>query len=178
TGFTQATLKDLHQRLQKLHRKTSPFSTAVGGRGRYSRSSGAVHWVSPKLVAEVDYAGWTEDGLLRQAAFRGLRDDKPASAVTGEEMLTLEQLQADSEHAGDGRKRKAKKAPSSASATKANRAGRVVIGGVSVSHPDRKVYTKPDFSKKALVEYYASVAEFMLPHLLNRRVALLRCPQG
>ncbi|WP_353194178.1 DNA ligase D [Pusillimonas noertemannii] len=178
TGFTQATLKDLHGRLQKLRRKTSPFSTSAEGRGRYGRSSGAIQWVTPKLVAQVDYAGWTEDGLLRQAAFRGLRDDKPASAVTGEEMLTLEQLQADSEHAGDGRKRKAKKAPSSASATKANRAGRVVIGGVSVSHPDRKVYTKPDFSKKALVEYYASVAEFMLPHLLNRRVALLRCPQG
>src|SRR5690606_23805376 len=105
TGFTQATLKDLHQSLQKLHRKTSPFSTAVGGRGRYSRSSGAVHWVSPKLVAEVDYAGWTEDGLLRQAAFRGLREDKPASAVTGERATTPEALEADTAAQTKGRSR-------------------------------------------------------------------------
>ncbi|MDX3893169.1 DNA ligase D [Pusillimonas sp.] len=178
TGFTQATLKDLHERLQKLHRKTSPFATPTEGRGRYGRSSGAVRWVSPKLVAEVDYAGWTEDGLLRQAAFRGLREDKPPSAVTGEQATTPEALEADTADEADGRRKRRTRGDMGRPAGKKTRKGPVVVGGVTVTHPERIVYTKPDFSKRALIEYYDSVAELMLPHLLKRRVALLRCPQG
>jgi bifunctional non-homologous end joining protein LigD len=47
-------------------------------------ASAAIHWVQPYLVAEVAYAGWTADGLLRHPSFKGLRDDVPASAVRRE----------------------------------------------------------------------------------------------
>lgn len=211
TGFTQATLENLHRQLRKLHRKTSPFSAPVETRGRYGRNGGAIQWVSPTLVAEVDYAGWTRDGLLRQASFRGLREDKPASAITGETAASLERLEAEAraDESGDvpGKTRNSGRAGASANARTGGRSdereaaqgkrgstasaaqrlpdketpsrtGRVVIGGVTVTHPDRAVYTQPGISKRALLEYYESVSGLMLPHLRNRRVALLRCPGG
>lgn len=154
TGFTQKTLEDLHRRLRKLERKTSPFSSSPDqGSSRYRRDSGPIQWVSPKLVAEIDYAGWTRDGLLRQASFSGLREDKPASRVTGETATDPQAL-----------------------ASKGHRTN--VVGGVPVTNPGRMVYTKPDYRKMDLLEYYESVAELMLPHLDKRRVALLRCPKG
>ncbi len=40
-----------------------------------------VHWVRPELVAEVKYLAWTDDNLLRQVVYEGLREDKPATEV-------------------------------------------------------------------------------------------------
>ncbi|HUH88840.1 MAG TPA: DNA ligase D [Pusillimonas sp.] len=164
TGFTQATLESLHQKLSKIHRKTSPFSSVTESSQRYRRSNGDIQWVTPKLVAEVNYAGWTNDGLLRHASFKGLREDKPASAVTGE--AAADPAPLDTRTNSSQRKRLSGKR------------NRVLVGEVNVSSPDRLIYTSPDISKLQLVEYYQSVAEYILPHLLKRRVALLRCPQG
>lgn len=178
TGFNQAWLETLHGRLKTMHRKTSPFSTSTEGRGRYGRSNAPVQWVSPRMVVEVEYAGWTQDGLLRQAAFHGLREDKPASAITGETATTPEAIDADDHAESQGEGKRASRPARGPAGAKASRSGRVVVGGVKVSHPERIVYAKPDRSKLDLVEYYASVAELMLPHLRDRRVALLRCPNG
>jgi bifunctional non-homologous end joining protein LigD len=79
TGFTEATLEDLYGRLQKLDRRTSPFEKALAG-----RSAKGVHWVEPRLVAEVAFGGWTDDKIIRHARFEGLREDKPAAEVVVE----------------------------------------------------------------------------------------------
>jgi bifunctional non-homologous end joining protein LigD len=73
TGFTAAVLVDLARRLAPLRRPTSPFAGGVPARG--------VTWVEPRLVAQIAFTEWTRDGRLRQPAFLGLRDDKPARAV-------------------------------------------------------------------------------------------------
>lgn len=73
-GFDRASLADMHHRLTRIERKTSPFAEAVRTRER-------AHWVAPKLVVEVKFAEWTADGKLRQPIFLGVRDDKDARDV-------------------------------------------------------------------------------------------------
>lgn len=78
TGFNEAMLDELHERLASLVRKTSPFD-------RDGPDGGAeIHWVTPKLVCEVGFTEWTKDGRLRHPRFLGMRDDKPASEVRKE----------------------------------------------------------------------------------------------
>jgi bifunctional non-homologous end joining protein LigD len=75
TGFSQQTLNSLHATLAGLEQDHPPFD-----RGRLPRSG--VHWVQPRLVAEVGFSEWTTDGELRHPRFQGLRDDKePADVV-------------------------------------------------------------------------------------------------
>ncbi len=79
TGFDTQLLRDLRRRLLKLEQKQSPFADWAG-----RRSSQGVRWVRPTLVAQIKFNNWTEDGLLRQAAFEGLREDKPPREVKRE----------------------------------------------------------------------------------------------
>ncbi|HEY2427302.1 MAG TPA: hypothetical protein VGI06_00115, partial [Acidimicrobiales bacterium] len=76
TGFDAGTLADLHARLKKLARQTSPFADAIRLKG--------VHWVTPKLVANIAFTEWTGDGKLRHPRFEGLRPDKDPRTVTRE----------------------------------------------------------------------------------------------
>ena len=189
TGFTAATLASLHARLKALHSSENPFSSLREGSARYGRKpAGKIQWVKPELVAEVNYAGWTDDRLLRQASFAGLREDKPAAQVQGEQVLPAKEAVKQAQAAGRGARGKTaaktasrgakKAAPKSAAKPAARTSGKVVVGGVTVSHPDRLVYTAPDISKADLLSYYESVAGLMMPHLENRRIAMLRCPGG
>jgi bifunctional non-homologous end joining protein LigD len=77
TGFTAASLRSLHESLSALERDTSPFAS-----GRPPRAG--VHWAEPRMVAQIEFAEWTTDGLLRQSRFEGLRDDKDAAEVVRE----------------------------------------------------------------------------------------------
>lgn len=73
TGFSDKTLTDLHRRFRPLERATSPFDDLAKERD--------ATWLAPKLVAQVAYQEWTDDGRLRQPVFLGLRDDKDPSEV-------------------------------------------------------------------------------------------------
>ena len=77
TGFTNDVLRDLRQRLEKLETKTSPFD-------RRSPRAAGVHWTQPKLVAEIAFGEWTQNDLLRQPRFAGLREDKKPEEVVRE----------------------------------------------------------------------------------------------
>jgi bifunctional non-homologous end joining protein LigD len=79
TGFTDRTIRDLTPILKRLETKANPFD-----RGAREASGKGVHWAQPKLVAQIEFGNWTDDGLLRQPSFQGLRDDKPATKVRRE----------------------------------------------------------------------------------------------
>jgi bifunctional non-homologous end joining protein LigD len=74
-GFTRDGLADMHALLERLERRSSPFTIPPHTNER-------AHWVTPKIVVEVKFAEWTTERLLRQPIFLGVRDDKPARDVT------------------------------------------------------------------------------------------------
>ena len=74
-GFTRDGLAEMHAKLQRLERRTSPFVVPP-------KTNEPAHWVAPKVVVEVKFAEWTSDHLLRQPIYLGTRDDKPAREVT------------------------------------------------------------------------------------------------
>ena len=150
TGFDERSLQDLHERLSPLEIDAPKLEHAP--RGADIRG---VHWVKPKLVAEVAYTGITHDGLLRHPTFKGLREDKPAKDVV------LEQP-----HAVASR-RKPKPQPESEPAAPS-----------ALTHPDKVLYPELGVTKRELAEYYELVAKVMLPHVVNRPLTLLRCPEG
>ncbi len=77
TGFSAKLLGELHARLEKLERKTSPFVNAVD-------ANAPTHWASPELVVQIRFSEWTRDGYLRQPAYLGLRTDKRPADVVAE----------------------------------------------------------------------------------------------
>ena len=80
TGFTSKSLTELRARLDGLAHATPPFIDPPSG-----RQARGVHWVTPELVGEVEFTGWTRDGVLRHPSFKGLREDKPAQQIRREE---------------------------------------------------------------------------------------------
>ena len=157
TGFSAKSLKDLLSRLKPLARKTPSVESPP--RGADVRG---VHWVDPKLVAEVSFTGFTEDGLLRHPSFRGLREDKPARAVHLERPAPLpKQVTASEKPAAVGAKAKPTAAPR-----------------LKITNPDKVLYPEAGIRKRELFDYYTMVAERMLPHVANRPLVLVRCPNG
>ena len=81
TGFTSKTAHELSKQLQPLRADTQPFPERLPSLARKG-----VVWVRPELVAEVQYRGWTSDGLVLHAAFKGLREDKDPREVVREDV--------------------------------------------------------------------------------------------
>jgi bifunctional non-homologous end joining protein LigD len=157
TGFTDSLLKQLHRRLVGLERPTSPFVNPPTG----YEAKGA-HWVIPQLVAEIRFAEWTQEGILRQPSFQGLRTDKPATAIGRERAQPLGEDRATRDSVRtNGLSRRDK--------TKETR---------RLTNPDRVLYPDIGLTKSGLAQYYEQVADWMLPHLRGRPLTLVRCPEG
>jgi bifunctional non-homologous end joining protein LigD len=167
TGFTQKSAQSLYKALQPLRAKGSPFANALSSDER----RGLV-FVEPQLVAEVEFRGWTHDRHLRHAAFKGLREDKPALEV----QLEMPRQDATRDPAQP-------KSPSSprrkaAPPAKAAKSGEIEFAGIRLTHPDRVLWEGQGLTKLGLAEYYAEVADHILPYITGRPLALVRCPQG
>ena len=169
TGFSRATLAALGKRLRKLGQRGSPFAAD----GPRPPTRGA-HWVKPVLVAEVAFTEWTRDGLLRHPAFEGLREDKPAAAVVREGARAPKPAPAKRRIQGgsDARPAPAKRRIQGGSDTE------VAVAGVRLTHPERVLYPDQAITKLALARYYEAVADWILPHVADRPLSLVRCPEG
>ncbi|MDE1167299.1 MAG: DNA ligase D [Pseudomonas sp.] len=110
-----------------------------------------VHWLKPQLLAEVAFAEMTQEGSVRHAVFHGLRTDKPARAIT-EEKPTM---------------------PAASASKKA-----ISPSDVRITHPDRVIDASSGITKGQLAEYYLRASGWILPHLKDRPVALVRAPDG
>ncbi|KRP47969.1 bifunctional non-homologous end joining protein LigD [Pseudomonas libanensis] len=150
TGFDQAALKSIYAKLTALERKTSPLEKPLT-----SAQARGVHWVEPTLVGEVQFTEWTREGVVRQAAFLGLRTDKPAAQIIHEQPRAAKSLETP-------KKPKAKTTES----------------GVNITHPERVIDTQSGTQKQQLAQFYAGISQWILPFLRSRPVSLLRAPEG
>jgi len=155
TGYSRETARDLWKKLSPLRSDRAPVVLPPDERRK------DVVWVAPKLVIEAEYRGITHDGLLRQASFKGLREDKPACEVVRE----VAKSTAPAVQRQPVRK-------SAASRSNAE------VGGVRLTHPDRVYWPDAGVTKEDLAEYYVSVWDLMAPHVLDRPLALVRAPEG
>lgn len=165
TGFTDATLKALSRQLKSLKTADCPF--AVPPR---RDELGGVTWVRPMLVAEVEYQEWTSDGRLRQPSFEGLREDKKPTEIIREMTHALEEVTDKTDASRRSTRRKAKKI--------AVLSGDQQIAGVNITHPGRVIFPDTGLTKFELAAYYEAVGEWILPHIAERPISLVRCPQG
>jgi bifunctional non-homologous end joining protein LigD len=156
TGYTQQAAALLFRQLAPLRRDTSAVAPQPG------LKLPKVQWVEPRLVVEVEFRGWTGDGQLRHAAFKGIREDKEAEDVT------------------EGLDNETRPEPEPTPARRAVRAGgaEVTVAGVKLTHPDRVLWHDQGVTKLALAEFYADIADRILPHLVDRPLSLVRCPDG
>lgn len=157
TGFNPASSRALLAELIPLKRAKSPFADTPA-RVR------DVNWVEPKLVAEVEIGSITQAGLLRQASFKGLREDKLAQAVVPEtQPIGKEKNMAPRRMAEPGEKR-------------------CEIAGIAITHPDKEMWPAaapdPAFTKRDLAEYYERFADRILLHIAERPLSIVRAPDG
>jgi bifunctional non-homologous end joining protein LigD len=167
TGFNESTLKSILTQLKPLQVKKPAVVNPPSG-----FEVKGVHWLKPKLLAEVAFAEMTKDGSVRHAVFHGLRDDKPAKGITEERAKPVKTAEKKT-----ATKKPPKKAPASNPDTAPSQLG-LANGKVRITHPDRVIDTVSGTTKMQLAEYYASVAEWILPQLKDRPVALVRAPDG
>lgn len=170
TGFNEATLTQLHGRMRELERADTPLATAL--RGAQAR---AVQWIEPSLVGEVEFAEWTREGIVRQAAFIALRSDKPAGEIVRELPRTPGQGSRAADQSA-GKPGKAAKVDKTAS--RSGGKGRENVAGVPISHPERVIDSQSGMRKVDLARFYSEIAEWLLPFLDNRPVSIVRAPDG
>ena len=169
TGFGQDKVRRLLPLLKAAASQESPF----GGKDA-PRKTRDVHWLKPELVAEIEFAGWTDGGNIRQAAFKGLRQDKPAIEVAAE---------------GPVMTKSAKPAPARASAVQPGKlrakpadGKSASVMGVVISKPDKELWPdagdgKP-VTKLDLARYFEAVGDWIMGHLKGRPCSIVRAPDG
>lgn len=166
TGFGRDKVQRLMPALKAAASDKSPF----GGAGA-PRKTGDVHWLKPELVAEIEFAGWTGGGNVRQAAFKGLREDKPAAEVEAEKPARV-----NAKRPLEGRRAMARKP-----ASVGRKSGTTVLG-IAISNPEKALW--PDDGKGSpvtkldLARYMEAVGPVIIEHVKGRPCSILRAPDG
>jgi len=160
TGFGRATREQIEPELKRLETNKSPFAEGS------PRKTAEMHWLRPELVAEIEYEGFTSDGLLRQASFKGFRKDKPAEEVSAETpsapLLAVP--------------------PAPARAHVAIPSGSSSVMGVTISHAEKPLWPdaldRKPVTKLDLARYYEAVGEWLIKHIRGRPCSMIRYPDG
>jgi bifunctional non-homologous end joining protein LigD len=205
-GFTEQTFADLQSRLRTIERTESPFS------GPVPKESGIEqHWVRPQLVAQVQFASWTSEGILWHPTFEGLRDDTDPTEIVRERALeespsgpsVASPVSASSRPSpptvrfpssppgrGAGGEDRSPAPTVTSNSTAPPEGGTPTRGtpfptdvleqlkDVRLTSPQKVLYPDLGLTKLDLVRYYVQVADWVLPHVVDRPLTLVRCPDG
>ena len=164
TGFGRDKVARVLPRLEKVAADQSPFSGLNA-----PRKEANVHWAQPELVAEIEFAGFTGSGMVRQGAFKALREDKPACQVEAETPAPSTTALAEP-------------TPKAKTAARTTKPGSPVVMGVTLSSPDKALWPdggdgKP-VTKLDLAQYLETVGPWMMPHIKGRPCSIIRVPDG
>ncbi|KUJ57233.1 DNA ligase D [Chryseobacterium aquaticum] len=159
TGFNTELLKEIHSKLTKIEQKESPFETIP-------KTNMPVTWVKPELICEVKFSEITKDGMFRHPVFVAIREDK-----------TIEDLQTTTPQKSEkmAKKQTVKKSESDSETDKEITLNR---HKVKLTNHDKIYFPKDGITKGDVIDYYQSVAKYILPHLKNRPLSLNRFPNG
>ena len=158
TGLSERVRKELEAEFESCKRTESPFKLSPK-----PRSNEKITWLEPKLVAEIQFAEWTEEDVLRQASFKGLRTDKNPRDIKREKAddetkasVSAEEMETQMETNGDS----------------------IIIQGIKITNPDKVMFDDPAITKADVIRYYEKVSERMLPYVGHRILSIVRCPKG
>ncbi len=165
TGFDQKTLQELFTKFTPLFVEASPFEEKI-------KLKGNVQWMKPKLICEVKFSEWTEEGYLRHPVYLGLRTDKSEKEVTKVELKGNEIFL----NPKDKKKNSATLDEDKKSLSNFD----LKIGKVSLhlTNQDKIYFPEDGITKGAIVNYYNEIAEFILPYLKDRPQSMNRFPNG
>lgn len=165
TGFGAAKVESLLPQLNQVEATKSPF-TGISA----PKKEKEVVWLKPELVAEIEFAGWTSDGLVRQAAFKGLREDKPAREVKAERPASPAKTNTPGP------------APAHHNKPFQRKGAKAEVMGVLISNPDKPLW--PDagdgepVTKEDLARYHQAVGTWLIDHIRGRPCSIIRVPDG
>ena len=159
TGFTERTLASLRQSFESLIQEKSSFKNLSGTTGQ----ARGVTWLKPKLVAQIEFSNWTDDGQLRHPAFQGLREDKAGKSVVRDNAVSPKTIRSTSTA-------KASRTKSSGSETE--------IAGITLTHPDKVLYPDSGITKLDLAHYYEKIQKWILPQVEDRLSIPCSLPRG
>lgn len=166
TGYGAKKVDTLLPKLKAVETEKSPF-TGIGA----PKKEKEVVWLKPELVAEIEFAGWTADGLVRQAAFKGLREDKPAAEVEAEKPASPAKTETP------------EPAPTLPAKPARRKGAKAEVMGVLISNPDKPLW--PDaggdgqpVTKEDLARYHEAVGAWLIEHVKARPCSIIRTPDG
>ena len=174
TGFNAKSIQDLMKRMEPLEVDKAAVEVPRADR------KGA-HWIKPKLVAEIAFSEFTDDGILRHPSFMGLREDKPASQVKVEVPKHTEDVTKKPAKArGQSPKKRGLSPAGTAPKRRAGKAKHKSAEdfGIEISSPDRVIFPELGLTKKDLADYYATVESLIMVDAADRPMTVIRCPGG
>jgi bifunctional non-homologous end joining protein LigD len=151
-------MKILEGKFENLKRRDPPFKVVPS-----SRTNEKITWLEPELVAEIKFAEWTKDNLLRQASYKGIRTDKDSKDIKREKAEDNTQLKLSNREVNS---------------IEGNINNDIIIEGIKITNPDKVIFDESKITKKDVVQYYEKVSERMLPYLRHRILSIVRCPKG
>ncbi|GAA4291842.1 DNA ligase D [Anaerocolumna aminovalerica] len=157
TGLSESDMKTLEKKFENIKRMNPAFKIAPS-----PKSNEKITWLEPELVAEIKFAEWTKENLLRQASFKGIRTDKDPMDIKKEK-------------AEDEKYQYSVKEVEKPMEVNANS---IIIQGIKISNPDKVMFDDPVTTKIDVVQYYEKVSERMLPYVSHRILSIVRCPKG
>jgi bifunctional non-homologous end joining protein LigD len=177
SGLDDRTLAQVKVRLDKLQRKTHPFAEKPD---LHSPTT----WVEPKTVAEIRFQSWTEDGSLRAPIFLRLRDDVDPESVQRREPAKVKPAAVQTPEGVVGGSREIDDVVRQLESRKAALTLAVGAHALKLTHLDRvywpadKALKQPALTKRDLLRYFAQVSPYILPHLADRPLTMIRMPEG